>query len=84
MLPDVGMVQMHSKSVNVMTWACVDWLDPSLHGPVILVPMGLGAAAGSPYIVFVLTFCCLASCPASGGIYVDMSACLYNTLTAVI
>ena len=41
MLPDVGMVQMYSKSVNVndLGFAWIGW-PPSLHGPaLLLVPM---------------------------------------------
>ena len=40
----------------------------------------LGAACGSPYIVFVLTFCCMASCPTFGGIYVGMSVYILRKL----
>ena len=40
MLPDVGMVQMYSKSANVngLGFAWTDW-PPTLHGPALLVPM---------------------------------------------
>ena len=31
-----------------------------------------GAATGSPYIIFVLTFCCMALCYASGGTYISI------------
>ena len=34
----------------------------------------------APYIVFVLTFCCMASCPTSGGIYVGMSVYIIHKL----
>ena len=37
----------------------------------------LGAAAGSSYIVFALTFYCMASCPTSGGIYFGLYICWY-------
>ena len=40
----------------------------------------LGAACGSPYIVFVLTFYYMASCPTSGGVYVGMSVYITRKL----
>ena len=43
-----------------------------------LVAKFLRAICGSPYIVFVSIFWCMASCYTSGGIYVGMCVCLYN------
>ena len=43
-----------------------------LHAAFLVVGFGPWKTSWTYYIVFVLTFCCMASCPASGGIYVGM------------
>ena len=49
MLPDIGMVQMYSKSANVndLGFAWTDW-SPSLHGPALLLVPTIFPPGGLP------------------------------------